>query len=132
MKISAKVVIYSVLLMLTSSSRHFARAFRNSRSRIDKIGLCLSEMRQLASTNIDDDVEIHTADALPSSFNSKFLQTLLERGFIHQCTDFKTLDEKLQFRNSQCLFGFRCDGFFFACGLIVANYDLAALTEVWP
>ena len=79
MKISAKVVIYSVLLMLTSSSRHFARAFRNSRSRIDKIGLCLSEMRQLASTNIDDDVEIHTADALPSSFNSKFLQTLLER-----------------------------------------------------
>ena len=33
-------------------------------------------------------------DAIPTSFKSSFLQTLLERGYIHQCTDFKTLDEK--------------------------------------
>ena len=30
---------------------------------------------------------------MPESFKAPFLQTLLERGFIHQCTDFKTLDE---------------------------------------
>ena len=33
-------------------------------------------------------------DLMPESFKAPFLQTLLERGFIHQCTDFKTLDEK--------------------------------------
>ena len=88
-------VFYVVLLMLTSSSRHFARAFRQSISRSQQIGLRAELIRRFASNNDVEDVEIHTADALPSSFNSKFLQTLLERGFIHQCTDFKTLDEKL-------------------------------------
>ena len=33
-------------------------------------------------------------DSMPESFKAPFLQTLLERGFIHQCTDFKSLDEK--------------------------------------
>jgi tyrosyl-tRNA synthetase len=31
---------------------------------------------------------------MPEKFQSTFMQTLLERGFIHQCTDFKALDEK--------------------------------------
>ena len=36
---------------------------------------------------------------IPENFSSSFLTVLLERGFIHQCTDFKGLDEK--FSNSQ-------------------------------
>ena len=38
--------------------------------------------------------DVNQSDKLPTSFNSPFLQTLLERGYIHQCTDFKSLDEK--------------------------------------
>lgn len=30
----------------------------------------------------------------PENFKSQFLQTLLERGYIHQCTDYQGLDEK--------------------------------------
>lgn len=33
-------------------------------------------------------------DNKPEKFKSEFLQTLLERGFINQCTDYKGLDEK--------------------------------------
>lgn len=45
----------------------------------------------------DDDFAISddAGRAIPTSFKSKFLTTLLERGFIHQCTDFQQLDEKL-------------------------------------
>lgn len=32
---------------------------------------------------------------VPQSFDSTFMQVMLERGFIHQCTDFKTLDKRL-------------------------------------
>ena len=37
---------------------------------------------------------VEVADELPRNFKSPFLQILLERGYIHQCTDFKGLDEK--------------------------------------
>ena len=39
---------------------------------------------------------VASVDAMPARFDSKFLQTLLERGYIHQCTDYKGLDEKFQ------------------------------------
>lgn len=32
---------------------------------------------------------------MPEMFKSSFLQTLKDRGFIHQCTDFRALDDKL-------------------------------------
>jgi len=35
------------------------------------------------------------ANACPASFRCSLLQTLLERGFIHQCTDYRALDAKL-------------------------------------
>ncbi len=49
------------------------------------------------ATNTDDDIAISddAGRAIPTSFKSKFLSVLLERGFIHQCTDFQQLDEKL-------------------------------------
>lgn len=46
------------------------------------------------------------ADALPEKFNSTFLQTLLERGYIHQCTDFKGLEEKLVTTTVSAYLGF--------------------------
>lgn len=51
---------------------------------------------RLHSTGADKkvEVEVEVPDTMPTSFKSPFLQTMLERGFIHQCTDFKTLDEK--------------------------------------
>lgn len=49
------------------------------------------------ATSTDDDIAISddAGRAIPTSFKSKFLSVLLERGFIHQCTDFQQLDEKL-------------------------------------
>lgn len=38
---------------------------------------------------------VHDQHAIPDSFKSKFLTVMLERGFIHQCTDFQGVDEKL-------------------------------------
>ena len=43
---------------------------------------------------VEVEVDVDVPDTMPTSFKSPFLQTMLERGFIHQCTDFKTLDEK--------------------------------------
>ena len=45
-------------------------------------------------------------DLMPESFKAPFLQTLLERGFIHQCTDFKTLDEKFSNTTVSAYLGF--------------------------
>ena len=45
-------------------------------------------------------------DAMPESFKSPFLQTLLERGYIHQCTDFKTLDVKFTTSTVKAYLGF--------------------------
>ena len=40
---------------------------------------------------------------VPDKFSSSFLSLLLERGFIHQCTDFKGLDEKFSNVNKPVL-----------------------------
>lgn len=53
----------------------------------------LSRALSMSSTD-EEEVVADVPDAIPSSFDSKFLQTLYDRGFIHQCTDFKTLDQK--------------------------------------
>jgi len=46
-------------------------------------------------TMMTDSNELDTpVDAMPDKFKSNFLTTMKERGFIHQCTDFKSLDEK--------------------------------------
>lgn len=39
--------------------------------------------------------DVETGSAIPQNFKSSFLQEMLDRGFIHQCTDFKTLDERM-------------------------------------
>ena len=48
------------------------------------------------SSSVRDDLDIvpDIDDAMPVEFKSGFLTTMRDRGFIHQCTDFKTLDYK--------------------------------------
>jgi hypothetical protein len=80
----------------------FTRSFRNAMRYNRRVGgsygrapsYRLYESASEGSTD-SGDLELDTPDAVPTSFNSKFLQVMSERGFIHQCTDFKTLDEKL-------------------------------------
>jgi tyrosyl-tRNA synthetase len=43
---------------------------------------------------------------MPDSFQAPFLQTLSDRGFIHQCTDFKSLDEKFSNSTVSAYLGF--------------------------
>ena len=50
--------------------------------------------------------DIDTSDKLPDEFKSSFLQTMSERGFIHQCTDFKSLDDKLAKETVHAYLGF--------------------------
>lgn len=47
-------------------------------------------------SSVRDDLDIvpDIDDAMPVEFKSGFLTTMRDRGFIHQCTDFKTLDHK--------------------------------------
>lgn len=42
----------------------------------------------------DTEVDENVPDAMPETFKAAFLQTMKDRGFIHQCTDFKSLDDK--------------------------------------
>jgi len=51
-------------------------------------------------------VESDVPDAMPEKFASSFLQTLRERGYIHQCTDFKTLDDKFSTSTVSAYLGF--------------------------
>jgi tyrosyl-tRNA synthetase len=56
--------------------------------------------RQASSCSIDTLADIDVSGnaqqhMIPSSFKSAFLNTMLERGFIFQCTDFSSLDDKL-------------------------------------
>lgn len=45
-------------------------------------------------------------DVMPAKFESNFLQTMKERGFIHQCTNYVKLDQSLQDRKVTAYLGF--------------------------
>jgi tyrosyl-tRNA synthetase len=47
-----------------------------------------------AQSDIADESAL--SSPIPDKFKSKFMQTLLDRGYIHQCTDFVSLDEKFE------------------------------------
>lgn len=47
-----------------------------------------------------------TGAKIPEKFDSQFLQTMLDRGFIHQCTDFKELDKKFKEETVVAYLGF--------------------------
>jgi tyrosyl-tRNA synthetase len=67
-------------------------------------GFSTKNSRIMAST--DDEAEIDSPSIMPTSFEAPFLQTLLDRGFIHQCTDFKTLDDKMSSQIVPAYLGF--------------------------
>lgn len=80
---------YQAMLLLRQSQRQNGlRSINGIYNRITKSTKVLS----MSTKNDAEDISL-TASSMPSSFKSPFLQTLSERGFLHQCTDFATLDE---------------------------------------
>ena len=67
-----------------------------------------SKVMKATTTAAEGNTEqtLDNPDAMPENFKSPFLQTLLERGYIHQCTDFKTLDEKFTTTTVKAYLGF--------------------------
>eukprot|EP01041_Mallomonas_annulata_P011810 gene11810-24741_t len=65
-----------------------------------------SVMRTLATTTNLEEISESLDSAIPDSFKSPFLQTMLDRGYINQCTDFKGLDERLNNGTSSAYLGF--------------------------
>ena len=62
--------------------------------RIPRIPLRQYSLSRLLSQSKTD--ELPHGDLIPEKFQSKFLETMRERGFIHQCTNYKLLDEQMQ------------------------------------
>ena len=60
--------------------------------------------RALRSSVVDEITQ--DGAAMPERFRSGFLQTLRERGFIHQCTDFAALDDKFATGSVTAYLGF--------------------------
>lgn len=52
------------------------------------------------------DMREQAPDEMPAKFESSFLQTMKERGFIHQCTNYQKLDQSLQDRKVTAYLGF--------------------------
>jgi tyrosyl-tRNA synthetase len=58
------------------------------------------------ATEAFDEIAEQRGSVIPANFDSNFLQVMLERGFIHQCTDFKGLDERLKSGTVSAYLGF--------------------------
>lgn len=74
-------------------SRCLGNAQLNSNS-ASRISTKLNNSPTGTSTDVIDNDEVHIDTKIPDKFKSPFLSVLLERGFIHQCTNFKVLDDK--------------------------------------
>ena len=58
-------------------------------------------------STVENNTEIDSAgSSMPEKFESKFMQTMLERGFLHQCTDFKDVDKLLNTEIVSAYLGF--------------------------
>eukprot|EP00667_Euglena_gracilis_P001145 EG_transcript_1145 len=61
------------------------------------VALCAADGMAMAATNGEQlDVVVDGPPELPAEFESSFLKTLSQRGFLHQLTDAAGLDKKLQ------------------------------------
>jgi tyrosyl-tRNA synthetase len=89
-----KIAILSVFTMLTMKSiSGFIHLSTRIATRQRKI--FFNEQFSFGTKQDEFTVSEEEGKHIPSNFKSKFLSTMLERGFIHQCTDFKGLDAKL-------------------------------------
>lgn len=66
---------------------------------------CVRPGGRFQMSSISEDF-VTSSNVLPERFNSEFLQTMLERGFINQCTDYKGLDEKFVNNTISAYLGF--------------------------
>lgn len=79
-----------ILVMLTLS--YFTRGFHIGPCKLATRKNVLRTSFLRLSTSNDN---LHASELRPSSFNNKFLQEMNERGYMHQCSDYVGLDEKL-------------------------------------
>lgn len=78
------------------------RGLQQWRQFITPTSICLGQDRRMYSASsplyYEQEFDLSSGNAqhaIPSSFQSSFLQVMLERGFIFQCTDFHGLDKKM-------------------------------------
>lgn len=83
------VWIFAVLIMIRGG-----RSFLFSR-RSTVLRFVEAKCRRELSCSVSHDIGDGGPNTVPSSFKDPFLQTMLERGFLHQCTDFTMLDDSM-------------------------------------
>jgi hypothetical protein len=79
--------------LVVLQSRFFATTKKQSPSKLQQ------------STTEDEEIS-EVGTAMPTKFGSDFMQTMLDRGFIHQCTDFKGLDDSFANETVSAYLGF--------------------------
>lgn len=95
------LVCFLIISVLMTSLRSYRLAPRIARACIRQQSVKLTHGARLTSVSsssgdTSNAEGVISVDAMPSKFDSQFLQTLLERGYIHQCTDYKGLDERFR------------------------------------
>lgn len=85
---------------LTSSSSSFIKSNVAGRfllrNRAPSLIKRFNQVGVTISGDESEDLISEKGSSMPTMFKSTFLQLMLERGYLHQCTDFATLDEKMQ------------------------------------
>jgi tyrosyl-tRNA synthetase len=90
--------LLSMLYLVSINGLRLTQLNANRAGRLTKLAVCpgltrRNVNRKLSSESINDDtLELQER---PQQFQSSFLQTMQDRGFIHQCTNFQQLDSKL-------------------------------------
>lgn len=99
------LVYFSILFsgLITMMRPAAALTMRTNIMRTQRI---LSTKFRVMSTVNNEIIEDHSGNSIPESFKDSFLQTMLERGFIHQCTDFATLDDTMSKTRTVAYLGF--------------------------
>lgn len=81
------MIVWIVYLTIAMINFKFVQGFS---SKMLRVGLRRTSIK---ASSLDDQIISEVETTIPKSFKSKFLSEMLERGYIHQCTDFAALDE---------------------------------------
>jgi len=87
---------FVIIFMLINISSYLTRAFRLNKSNSHRRQVNQLRIAPQLKSSTSDIILSDDPDVIPQSFESEFLQTLLTRGFIHQCTDYRELDKKFK------------------------------------
>lgn len=93
-------VLYLVFICLTMIRHSLSFSLLSSKR------ISASRFLSFGSVSQKNEEAESSASTIPTSFKDKFLQTMLERGFLHQCTDFSGLDESMKNNRITAYLGF--------------------------